>query len=190
MNRNCIVIHTQVYLLLPVFILLLPDKWLLSCVAAATIHEGFHLMAIRLFNIKILKIEIGIFGAEIETETMDRYKELIIALAGPVGALLTLMFSRYIPRISLCVIAQTAYNLLPVYPLDGGRAMRCLLVSKIKMQKLVFAEKSVLYTIILCCALVSAFFKLGLLPIILGFSLLMKYRNANIPCKQCSDRVQ
>ena len=190
MKRNCIVIHTQVYLLLPVFILLLPDKWILSWVAAALIHEGFHLMAIRLFNIKILKIEIGIFGAKIEIETMDRFKELIVALAGPVGALLTLVFSRYIPQISICIITQTAYNLLPVYPLDGGRVLRCLLVAKMEMNKLVFAEKSVLYTITVCCIIASIFLKLGILPIVLGLSLLMKYKNANIPCKQYSERVQ
>lgn len=190
MKRNYIVIQTQVYLLLPLLILLFPDIWVLSWILAALIHECFHLLAMWLLKVKILKIEIGVFGAIIETESMDHYKELIVALAGPVGALLTLLFSKYIPRIALCAIVQTVYNLLPVYPLDGGRAVRCLLISKMKSQHLVFLEKGVLYAIVSTCVFISIAFKLGILPLILGTSLLIKHRNANIPCKQWPYRVQ
>ncbi len=184
MKHNYFIIRTEVYLLFPFLILFFSNKWLLSWIAAAAIHEFGHLSAIKLLQIRVLNIEIGVFGAKIQTEPMTPGKELIVALAGPAGALLMLPFSRYIPQITVCILAQSFYNLLPVFPLDGGRAIRCLLATKMNKEKLAFAEKVMLYVIVCCCVALCIGLKLGLLPIILGISLLVKYTNANIPCKQ------
>ena len=61
---------------------------------------------------------------------MSTTKTLICVLAGPIGSLLLLLYIRWIPRIAFCALVQTIYNLLPIYPLDGGRAIRCLLDMK------------------------------------------------------------
>lgn len=190
MRRNIVVIQTRVYFLLPLIILLFPDGWILSWFIAATIHECFHIAAIRIFRVRILKIEIGILGAKIEAEPMHTATECICALVGPVGALSVLLFSRYIPRIALCVFAQSAYNLLPVYPLDGGRALRCILISRVKGEWAAFAEQVVLYGIIIACLFGTVFLKLGILPVLLCIGLFIRYRNANRPCKQRFYRVQ
>lgn len=190
MIKRCVVIQTQVYFLLPLIILLFPNGWIASWIAAAVIHECFHIVALILFRVRILKMEIGILGAKIETEPMPGTIEQICALAGPVGALSVLPFSRYIPYIALCVLAQSVYNLLPVYPLDGGRALRCFLISRIRGERVAFAEQIVLYSIIVICILVTVFLKLGILPILFGIGLFIRYRNANRPCKQRPYRVQ
>jgi len=184
MKKNSVTVNTLVYLLVPVIILLFPDTWIVAWIVAAAIHESFHIIALRLFKVRILKIEIGLFGTQIETETMDPHKELIVALAGPLGILIILIFARCVPRVALCGIAQTAYNMIPVYPLDGGRAIRCLLSLRFKDHQLIYTESLILITIIICCILASIIFKLGMLPVILAIGLLIKYRNANLPCKE------
>ena len=62
---------------------------------------------------------------------MSPIREAICALAGPLGSFSLLLISEYFPEAAVCGLIQGAYNLIPVYPLDGGRLMRCLLPRKI-----------------------------------------------------------
>lgn len=185
-----ITIQTQVYFLIPVLLLLFPNGLVLWWIIAAAIHELFHIMMLWIFRIKIVSFRICITGAKIETAPMEPYKELIVALAGPVGALSVLAIAQLFPQLAICVIAQSLFNLLPVYPLDGGRVLRCVLAGMLKQTHLYTFEKGVLYAIILGFLLLSMSYKLGVLPIILGIALIIKHRNANIPCKDDEHRVQ
>ncbi len=58
---------------------------------------------------------------------MSSGKSVICILSGPMGSLLLFLFVRWIPRIAFCGLLQGIYNLLPIYPLDGGRVVRCML---------------------------------------------------------------
>lgn len=190
MRKNVIEIQTQVYFLLPILILLIPNQWVWAWILAAAIHEGYHILALSLLHVRIVKLKIGILGAKIETEPMHKNKELFVALAGPIGALLTLLLWKFLPRVGLCAIIQTAYNLLPIYPLDGGRAVRCMLSTWFKNEYLCFIEKGILTIFIIGCLFISLYWKLGILPVVLALCLWKKYTNANIPCKDCFHRVQ
>lgn len=112
-------------LLLALLILLVPLRWLLAAAVSVAVHELFHIGAIRCLGNPVYSIYIGIGGARIHTQPMPDWQELICALAGPMGGILLLLLARWFPVIAICAGFHTLYNLLPVYPQDGGRALRC-----------------------------------------------------------------
>jgi Zn-dependent protease len=62
-----------------------------------------------------------------ETTPLTPIQEAFCALAGPMGSFLVLLMSEVLPEAALCGLFQGAYNLLPIYPLDGGRISLCVL---------------------------------------------------------------
>ena len=109
-------------------LLTLPLAWLASAFLAAVFHELCHIIAIMLTGGKIQGIHMGMGGIVIETGILSNGQELICALAGPAGSLFLLFFVRWIPRIGVCALVQALFNLMPVYPMDGGRVLRCCLL--------------------------------------------------------------
>ena len=108
-------------------ILVIPLNWLLAAATAAVFHELSHSAAILLLGGKIHGLKILPDGIRMETSPMTAWQEILCSLAGPLGSLLLVLLGKHTPRIALCALVQGCYNLLPVYPLDGGRALRCLL---------------------------------------------------------------
>ncbi|MBQ8768996.1 MAG: M50 family metallopeptidase [Oscillospiraceae bacterium] len=111
-------------------ILILPLRWILAAVIAAAFHEVCHALAVYFCGGKVRRLSVGNRGAVMHADELPAVKALICILAGPAGSLLLLLLVRWIPRIALCALLQGFYNLLPIYPLDGGRAVRCLLDMK------------------------------------------------------------
>lgn len=114
------------FLLLGFGLLALPFSWVLAMVIAAAVHELGHCAALFALDIPIFSISIGPFGAKIETGPMEPGQELRCALAGPGLGLMLCLFWRWIPKCAGFALAQSLFNLLPVWPLDGGRALRAL----------------------------------------------------------------
>ena len=106
--------------------MLLPLDLIIALCIAVFIHEFCHILLLYLFDIPILHIDLRIGGAAIQTAALPVIQELFCALAGPAGSFLCLLFLRRFPLLALCGYVQGLYNLLPVYPLDGGRILHCL----------------------------------------------------------------
>ena len=109
-----------------ILVMLLPLPLLLAAFTAAAIHECCHLLALVAFRVQIFEITIRAGGAQIQTAPMMPGKEFVCAAAGPAGSLLCLLAFRRFPLLALCGFVQGLYNLLPVYPMDGGRMVHCL----------------------------------------------------------------
>ncbi len=105
---------------------------------AVVIHESAHLLAIRLTGGRIDRIDIKAFGISVnvpELQYMSYSKEIIIAAAGPCAGILTATLATVAAKLLSLYslgyfiginIVITLINLLPVYPLDGGRIILSL----------------------------------------------------------------
>lgn len=96
--------------------------------SAVLCHELGHLLILYLLGIELRGIRIGLGGACIMAGPLSYGRELLTAVAGPgVNLILAAIFLHRSPVTALVNLALLGYNLLPFYPLDGGRILRCAL---------------------------------------------------------------
>ncbi len=116
----------------------------LLSVASLYTHELAHAMVARAFGIPVRTISLFLLGgmAHITRESPSPRAEFLIALAGPaaslaigvVAAVLSWMLRDSLPAavalgfwLATMNIPLAIFNLVPAYPLDGGRVLRAVL---------------------------------------------------------------
>lgn len=99
-------------------------------VGAAAFHELGHYLVLRAFGAEVSGLRLGILGAVLETDSarLSYGKELAAVLAGPGANLLlavglTAFGGGRWPVFAGANLVLCAFNLLPIRPLDGGRAL-------------------------------------------------------------------
>lgn len=118
-------IDISAYFILALMVLTIPLDWVASVLFAASIHELCHCGAVFMMNGHISSITIRGDGAALEAYIPGNGSEMLCAAAGPVGSFLLLIFCHKVPKLAICGLIQGLANLMPVYPLDGARIMRC-----------------------------------------------------------------
>lgn len=106
--------------------------------AALFLHELFHLFMASALGVQVLSMELLPFGCAANLGGMEytaKGKEVMIAAAGPAASLMIAAACRAFPwegadfgeLFYRSNLALGAMNLMPVYPLDGGRISSVLL---------------------------------------------------------------
>jgi Zn-dependent protease len=119
------------------------------------IHELGHYAGMRIFGYRNVRMFfIPLFGAAVSGQktTAKTYQEAIVTLLGPLPGLciaVVLVGVAFVPTLTrdqrLCVIQAAmllglinGFNLLPVFPLDGGRLLNQILFSRNRYLECVF----------------------------------------------------
>lgn len=176
-------IEHSFYLFTAVFLLLVPLRLALAWTLAVIIHELGHLLALRLCGVTVISISVSAAGIKMETEVMTGKQELVCALAGPFGGFCVLFFAHWLPCTAICAFVHSIFNLLPLFPLDGGRALRCIMHKLFGDQagRTICTWVGYIFIIVLLisAAVLAIRFEIGILPIALVLLLFAKIKLAN-----------
>lgn len=100
---------------------------IISCALAIVFHEIFHVIAARFLGVALYSFRITPLGIKARLKSVPNSfkKQTFIFFSGPLGNfLLALAFSfgnDFFRNLSYANLAIGLYNLLPIYPLDGGQ---------------------------------------------------------------------
>ena len=160
------------------------------------VHELGHFVAAKLVGVKVETCRILPYGGEmtLRNEMQLSYQKLIlVALGGPVATFLGILFSFFLPTLlqELFIEVQLfilLMNLLPIWPLDGGRIVCFALLKTYSHAKLfeyyVSASFYLLTVIIIVLlyllpqSLILAIVSLFLWSKVIGDWRIRKYRSA------------
>lgn len=159
-------------------IFFLPLRWLFAAFVAASIHELGHCFTVLILGGSIHGLKIGQYGTIIEAADLTKRKEVICLLAGPLAGLLPILTLHTFPALAICSIVQTMYNLLPIYPLDGGKILRHIVIAFRGSDHLFhIIEHIAMFLIFLLCVYIQIRFRISLF-VFVSILLLRK-----TPCK-------
>lgn len=181
-------------ILLALLCLTAPLNWLLAALIAAGFHEFCHFLGVWLTGGRIHSLRIGTAGAVMEASPMTPGRELVSVLAGPAGSIALFFLYPLFPRVAICALVHGLFNLLPIYPLDGGRALVCgteLLFSKRIAEKICVYTRWTVAILVMCAGIWGTFIaKLGTGPVLMALFLLSRALAGKIPCKRAHLGVQ
>ena len=171
-------IKNDVFIYIVILLFVVPLPWLSAWFAVVIIHELCHYAAVILCGGRIEQVMVSIGGIYMRCSPMPEVKRVICILSGPLGGLILLIFHRIFPRVAICAWILSAYNLIPILPLDGGHILQILMKDSIWFYR---TQRLLIPIVFLLAIFFLAKLGLGILPIIAAGILFLKYRNT--PCK-------
>lgn len=123
-------IKIDIYLIISIAILLLfhQAEHFLIFYFFIILHEISHILMAFCLKIKPIEISFLPFGVNAKFNFINcRNKEIIVALAGPIFSVL---IAYYFPQYRVQNLFIAIMNMMPIYPLDGGRILKNIMILK------------------------------------------------------------
>lgn len=194
LQKNIIYLHPLTLAIFAIFIIIGRLKIVLIYAPVVLLHELSHLLVAKKLGYVCHKIRLMPYGAVLDAETDDfSFKdEIIIALAGPLFNLAISLvivclwwiypsLYNFTDEFLLCNLIMGLFNLLPIFPLDGGRIL--LAVFSLKngrqasvrfMKMLTFIFGVILFVLFICSLFVRFNLTLGTMGLMLVCSSFFK----------------
>ncbi len=193
-----IIIHPLFFVVVIITIIYSATIFLFALLAAVLLHEFAHAMTARYFGVASKKFVLMPFGGamEIECSFLTSRQKNIILLAGPIVSLLASLifgvivwlFPEYFIVFEYLVSANFligAMNLLPIYPLDGGK-----MLSSILKPKTVLAISNMTFIILLIHSVVSFNFIMIFFSVLMLIQINFEYKKITYKSKFAGNQIK
>lgn len=130
-------------MLMAAFIIIDGTWFALFAVLSALWHELWHIIVVHLLGGGTRSLTLNGYGISLKTDQLSYRQEAIVALAGPLSSLFAFfafavtahffIFTENTVFLTFSNLAVFAVNILPIYPLDGGRALHCFLCMRLNI---------------------------------------------------------
>lgn len=154
-------VDLKIFLIIILYILTKNIKVFAISFIFILLHELGHAITGIILGLKIKKININVFGLSIEFENYGKERlnnKIIIDMSGPAINIITFIIAVIFKNeeIAYINILLAIINLLPIYPLDGGRIVKNLLLKSHNYKQVVgYTEKISKDTLIIITAISS-----------------------------------
>ena len=106
----------------------------LPILCAMAVHELAHIVMMLACGGQVRRLTLRFADLQLAASGLGYRQELLAALAGPLANLICgAAFCMQRPSFAAYSLMLGIYNLLPVWPLDGGRMIRCALLARLPL---------------------------------------------------------
>ena len=173
--KNIFKINISVYILALLAIFTAAFKEFIVIIYLITIHEIGHSLTAHIFGIKVKEINIYPLGGISKFDmdlNINPIKELLILINGPLfQEFAYLIASILLPTqkdlISIYNYNILMFNLLPIYPLDGGRLVKIILDNFFSYKKSLKLVISISYIILISIIIKMKIININLIIIVI-----------------------